>query len=274
VSFHQGLRKDGSPVEVKESDPMRALGPPDANDSFWLERSFSLGYNGFIVLELSNNVYDEPGNDFTVVETSISNPRYSSYPERAEVFVSKNASQWISLGLTGSQAQCNEYLDHSFDLAGKTNWFRYIKIVDKTDRHAKALSPISCTPTSVSVFDDYTDGFDLDAITCGQSTTFARLGTDETDAISGSGIYILSPNPAESQVTLNLSLDQSIAIPSDGNAEVNIRDVSGSEIYTRKHTVDEKGTITVEIADFRSGMYILNVRTGLHASRYYKFIKR
>lgn len=274
VSFHQGLRKNGTAIDAKESDPMQALGPPDANDSFWLERSFSLGYSGFIVLELSNNVYDEPGNDFTVVETSTSNPRYSSYPERAEVFVSKNASQWISLGLTGSQAQCNEYLDHSFDLVGKTNWFRYIKIVDKTDRHAKALSPIACTPTLASVFNDYTDGFDLDAITCGQSTTFARLGTEEEDAIPGNGIYILSPNPAEDRVTLDLSQDQSILLPPDGRVQINIRDARGAMVYNHIHTLEGNRTTTLEVTDFQSGMYILNVRAGAHTSRFYKFIKR
>lgn len=276
VSYHQGLRKDGTAVDAKESDPMQALGLPDANDGFWFARSFSLGYNGFIILELSNIVYDEPGNDLTVIETSDFNPHYYSYPERAEVFVSKNGYQWVSLGLTGSPAQCNEFLDHSFDLAGKTDWCRYIKVVDKTDRHAKALSSLTCTPTNVSVFGDYTDGFDLDAITCGQSTTFARLGTDEgeADAISGKGVYILSPNPAEDQVTLDLSRDQSIAIPPDGRTEINIRDVSGSDIYTRIHAVDENGTITLKIADFQSGMYILQIRTAARTSRFYKFIKR
>jgi hypothetical protein len=274
VSYHQGLRKDGTAINAKESDPTQALGLPDANDGLWYPRSFTLGYSGFIILELSNNVYDQPGNDLTVIETSENNPHYYSYPERAEVFVSKNGTQWISLGLTGSASQCNEFLDHAFDLAGKTDWCRYIKVVDKTDRHAKALSSLTCTPTNVSVFGNYTDGFDLDAITCGQSTTFARLGTDEENAISDQNIYILSPNPAEDQVTLDLSRDRSIAIPSDGRVQINILDVSGSDIYTNTHVLTENGTITLEIADFQSGMYILNVRTGIHAARFYKFIKR
>jgi hypothetical protein len=274
VSYHQGLRKDGTAVGAKESDPMQALGPPDANDSFWSARSFSLGYNGFIVLELSNHVYDGPGDDLTVVETSETNPHYYSYPERAEVFVSKNGTQWISLGLTGSPAQCNEFMYHSFDLAGKTDWCRYIKIVDKTDRHAKALSSLSCTPTNVPVFASYTDGFDLDAITCGQAATFARLSSDEENAISDNGIYILSPNPAEHYVTLDLSLDQSIPLPPDGQVEINVRDARGTTVYNRIHALEGNSTISLEVADFQSGMYILHVRSGVHTSRFYKFIRR
>lgn len=274
ITAHVGLQKDGRSAYFFENDPMAARGEPDANDaSDALGKYFTLGYNGFIVLQLSSIVSNQAGNDLTVYEYSEGNPTFGAYPERAEVFVSKDGTNWISLGLT-SPANCHGTLDHSFDLAGKTDWCRYIKIVDKTDRHARILDPVTCAPTSALAFDGTSNGFDLDAITCGQSTTFARLATDEEDAITGNGVYILSPNPAENQVTLDLSRDESIAIPPDGRLEVNIRNVTGSDIYTRIHAVEENGTITLEIADFQSGMYILHVRTAARTSRFYKFIKR
>lgn len=274
IKYTVGLQKNGQSAYFFENDPKATRGEPDANDApDALGKYFTLGYNGFIVLQLSSIVTDQAGNDLTVYEYSGGNPTFGVYPERAEIFVSKDGVSWISLGLT-SPASCQGTLDHSFDLAGKTDWCRYIKVVDKTDRHARVLDPTTCAPTSALAFDGASNGFDLDAITCGQSTTFARLGTDETEAISGKGVYILSPNPADDQVTLDLSRDQSIAIPPDGRAEINIRDVRGSDIYTRTLTVDERGSITLKIADFQSGMYILNVRTGIHTSHFYKFIKR
>ncbi len=274
IKYTVGLQKDGRSAYFFENDPKATRGEPDANDSpDALGKYFTLGYNGFIVLQLSSIVSDQPGNDLTVYEYSEGNPTFGQYPERAEVFVSKDGSNWISLGLT-SPPNCQGTLDHSFDLAGKTDWCRYVKVVDKTDRHARVLNPVTCAPTSALAFDGGSNGFDLDAITCGQAATFARLSSDEENAISDNGIYILSPNPAEHHVTLDLSLDQSIPLPPDGEVEINVRDARGAKVYNRIHALEGNSTITLEVADFQSGMYILNVRSGVHTSRFYKFIRR
>ncbi|HEY9044949.1 MAG TPA: putative Ig domain-containing protein [Ohtaekwangia sp.] len=268
VSYHQGLGKDGNPViRPENSDANAALGEPDAND--YIDdnpaRSFILGYNGFIVLELSSRLYDQAGLDLKIVETSYSNPHYSSNPERAEVFVSKNGTQWISLGYTGSPQNCNEFLDHSFDLAGKTDWCRYVKIVDKTDRNAKILTPLTCQPTGIAAFNYYSDGFDLDAVTCAQGATFARQEAVETTSQS---TYILYPNPAKDWLTIDLSREK---FARDKSIEVYIRDVSGTALYQKTHTLNAS-TTQCDVSLFRSGMYIVHVR-GVSGAGYYKFVK-
>jgi hypothetical protein len=216
VSYHQGFQKNEQAIPTQFSDPLKALGEPDASDSpSDPPRHFSLGYNGFIVVELSSNLNDQPGNDLTIHEMSFGDPSFSSHPERAEVFVSQNGTQWISLGLTGSAQDCNAPLDKSFDLAGKITWCRYVKVVDKTDRHAKILTPITCTPTNTFAFDAFTNGFDVDAITCGSyisSLASARIASEESFT-SVTAVRILYPNPVNDWVTIDLSQEKELTVP-------------------------------------------------------------
>ncbi|SKC57180.1 putative Ig domain-containing protein [Ohtaekwangia koreensis] len=268
-----GLQKDGGSIYFFENEPTTTLGEPDANDApDALGKYLTLGYNGFVVLQLSSIVTDEPGNDLTVYEYSEGNPTFAVYPERAEVFVSKDGSSWVSLGLT-SPATCQGTLDHSFDLAGKINWCRYIKVVDKTDRHAKVRDAVTCAPTSALAFDGNSDGFDLDAVTCAQGATFARRGAFEEEASINNEAYILSPNPAQDVLTIDLS-KETIAIPADGRVEINIRDISGNPVYKKVHTLDTNRATQCELSGLHPGMYILNLRSENNTSGFFKFIKR
>ncbi len=276
VSYHQGFQKNGQAIPTQFSDPIQALGEPDASDSPSAPpRHFSLGYNGFIVVELSSNLTDQPGNDLTIHEMSLGDPSFSSHPERAEVFVSQNGTQWISLGLTGSAQDCNAPLDKSFDLAGKISWCRYIKIVDKTDRHARILTPITCTPTSTFAFDGFTNGFDVDAMTCGSYTSTlasARIAAAESFT-SGVTERILYPNPVNDWITINLSQEKELTLPENRQIQVEIRDMSGRSVYTQLHTLDPDLTTRCNMIDFQSGLFVLHVRTQ-HGSRFYKLIKQ
>ncbi|HEY9007857.1 MAG TPA: putative Ig domain-containing protein [Ohtaekwangia sp.] len=263
VSFHQGLRVDGGEVFEDNSDVTTTLGEPGV--AVGLHTAFSLGLNGFVVLELSSRVYDQPGLDLLVTESSFET-HFASNPERAEVFVSKNGTQWISLGYTGSPQNCSEHQSHAFDLSGKTDWCRYVKVVDKTDRHAKVLIPLSCQPTSVPAFTNYDDGFDLDAVTCAQGTTFARQEAPETTA---SHAYILYPNPAKDWLMVDFSNEK---LADDKQVEISIRDLSGRDLYKQIHTL-EGGTTRCEVTSFKTGMYILHARGANGASGYYKFMK-
>jgi hypothetical protein len=163
-------------------------------------------------------------------------------------------------------------LDHSFDLSGKIDWCRYVRVLDKTDRHAKVLDPVTCEVTSAWAFDENSDGFDLDAITCAQDSGDPVLGIPEGDVTSNN--YILYPNPAHHWLSVDLSKDQSIAIPADGRIEVNISDISGNGVYKTVQTLQSDGVVTLEVSDLRAGMYILNVRTGIYSSGFYKFMKQ
>lgn len=276
VSYHQGFQKNGQAVPMQFSDPLQALGEPDASDSpSDPPRHFSLGYNGFIVLELSSNLFDEPGNDLIIHEMSFGDPSFSSHPERAEVFVSQNGTQWISLGLTGSAQNCNAPLDKAFDLAGKITWCRYVKVVDKTDRHARVLTPITCEPTNIFAFDGFTNGFDVDAITCGSYTSplaSARIASEET-AASRTNEHVLYPNPVNDWVTIDLSQERDFVLPENKQMQVDIRDTSGRSVYTQLHTLDPDLKTKCNLIDFQSGLFVLHVRTP-QGGRFYKLIKQ
>lgn len=128
------------PVLAKRSDPNRALGVPQNNNS---ANFVSLGRHGFIDLGFGGKaIYDKPGNDLRIVETSTKwfSKICKLSPEYAEVFATQNGRNWVSLGKV-----CQ---DGDFDLA--TGGLRYaiaLRIVDHTER--------------VDL-----DGFDLDGIGC------------------------------------------------------------------------------------------------------------
>ncbi|HEY9044950.1 MAG TPA: putative Ig domain-containing protein [Ohtaekwangia sp.] len=275
ISYHQGLQKDGFAIPAIYSDATQALGEPDANDTPSPQpKYFSLGYSGFIVLQLSSNLSDQAGNDLIVHETSYGDPSFSSHPERAEVFASQNGSQWVSLGFTGSSQYCNEPIDHAFDLSGKIAWCRYIKIVDKTDRHAKILSPVSCLPTNTNAFNETSNGFDVDAVTCGSYTEgyAARVATAEASAIFSGNANAIYPNPVTDRLTVSLSEDDKFILPDDRQIRLDIRDVSGRMVYQQLHTLDAGWKTQCDVSSFPTGVFILRARTH-DTVRYYKFIK-
>ena len=215
---------------------------------------------------MSSIISDEPGNDLIVFEYSANNPTFAQNPERAEVQISKDGVNWISLGLT-SPTTCQGTLDHAFDISGKLPWFRYVKVIDKTDRNARILNG-ACAPTSLFAFDGLSDGFDLDAVTCGQGTTFARqeVLAEEIQTTNNSPIY---PNPVKDWLTIDLSNEK---FATDDQVEIHIRDISGNALYKRIHTL-QSGSTEIEVSDFRTGIYILHVRSSDGSSGFYKFLK-
>ncbi len=268
VSLHQGLTKNGYTVDIDASRTVWPLGTPDTGDESWNPvRYYSLGYNGFIVLRMSSNIYNEPGDDFIVHEYSYGEPTFAKNPERAEVQISQNGTTWVSLGLT-TPASCQGTLDHAFDIAGKLPWFRYVKVIDKTDRNARILNG-ACSPTAIFAFDGLSDGFDLDAITCANGSAIARKEVQEEES-SGTSASVLYPNPVKDWLTIDLSQEK---VADDKQVELLVNDLSGNSLYRNIHSIEPNGTTQLKVSDLRSGMYILHVRTSAGASGFYKFIK-
>jgi hypothetical protein len=121
--FTQGLRKNGSPVPAERSNPMSIMGKPENNNTV---NFVALGFGGTIVLELGYVVFDKPGNDIQIVETSFGNPSCNSYPEKASVEVSLDKSNWVTLGATLCQ---DGKIDFGF--AG-INAVKYLRVSDRT----------------------------------------------------------------------------------------------------------------------------------------------
>lgn len=278
--YHQGLQKDANHIPWVFSNPANALGEPDANDTpGGGSQAFSLGYSGFIILQLNGNIADQPGNDIIVYEHSANNPSFYEYPERAEVFGSMNGRDWISLGQTSPSEECSQKLDTEFDLAGKMTACRFIKILDITNRHDRIRNSINCSPTAAFAFDNASNGFDLDAVTCVQSSgnlnsaarTKNHLTTRSTEETTPPQ-SVLSPNPTSGPLIIDLSGDQAFATQEGEKIELSIIDLNGVLLYRQQHQLDEQWHTTCNVHELSSGVFVARISTGF-VTRYYKFVK-
>ncbi len=151
IATSQGLTNLGNPVAPIRSNPAAALGTPDGDA---LGTFYALGLGGSIELGFDGVLYDEPGADFQIFETTwLVNgqlPTPSNYPERIEVFVAYKGGAYISVGTA--------FLDSSFDIAvSGLSYIDRIKIVDITDAGFFGEAEV--------------DGYDVDAVhalTCGE----------------------------------------------------------------------------------------------------------
>ena len=136
-AYNPGTRSDGSALTDDRNDPTKALGEAQNNDT---KNFVALGFGGSLILEFDGVVINQDGNDLKVFETSYGNPTCEQYTEKVKVLVSKDAEEWIELGIT-----CQ---DGEFDL-GNLEWIKYVKLVDVTN------------PDDFSAV---VDGFDVDAV--------------------------------------------------------------------------------------------------------------
>lgn len=112
--------KVGNPEPIKGFGPKRVLGIPDyeTNDD---KNYCTLGYGGKLVVKFTDNVlYDIKGPDLFILEIG-------GDIEPVETYISKNGKDWISVGRTGGGFSAIDIVDY----VGKTDVFRYVKVVDK-----------------------------------------------------------------------------------------------------------------------------------------------
>ena len=228
--FNQGLRKDGSPVLAERSDPEKALGEAEDDDTV---NFVSLGFGGSLVLHFDNYILDGTGPDIHVVETSFGNPTGSSYPEKVEVLASQNGSTWVSLG---TQTRSEIVNDNDFDLDGQLPWAKYLKLVDKTD------------PAS---FAGDTDGYDIDGVQalhsapseCSINNTAHISGLTfdqqvvEADGNTATSINEFACEPEEENVTIiahKIVCDLEAELPNWGDGGENI-DANTAQDWVDSH---------------------------------------
>ncbi|MDA8596842.1 CalY family protein [Candidatus Pacebacteria bacterium] len=164
VSSEQGVRNDGSAINVTRTDPLQVLGAPESTgaefDSPVVTGSFfSLGFNpdqnvnfegGKIVIEFVDNfLIDGPGNDLRMWEVTGG----SSYPvEELMIEVSQDNATWFPVASSLDR-------DAEADLANSgLAWARYVRLTDVSDRTS---------------FEATADAYDLDAfsaLTCADRT--------------------------------------------------------------------------------------------------------
>ncbi|MCA9361846.1 SipW-dependent-type signal peptide-containing protein [Candidatus Kaiserbacteria bacterium] len=169
VSEEQGVRWNGTAINLDRTDPNQVLGAPESNgdeyDSPVVAGSFfSLGFNpdqnvnfdgGKIVIEFVDNfLIDGPGNDLRMWEVT-GGSASSPYPlEKLKIEVSQDNSTWF-------EVESSVDRDAEADLANSgLAWARYVRLTDVSDRDDFTTRPDA-------------DGYDLDAfsaLTCADRT--------------------------------------------------------------------------------------------------------
>lgn len=162
IDYDQGVRKDGTNINLDRTDPTKALGAPQSAGNPFdspvpTGEFFSLGFDegtdgtgaegGWIVVGFEDNVIvDGPGNDLRIWEVTGGN----SYPvEKVKIEVSQDGSTWFPVVSSVDR-------DAEADLADSgLAWAKYVRITDVSNR---------------AEFEDAADGYDLDAfsaLNCG-----------------------------------------------------------------------------------------------------------
>ncbi|TVR80870.1 MAG: T9SS C-terminal target domain-containing protein [Chitinophagaceae bacterium] len=165
VSYNQGLKKNGNPVDADRSDHLSVLGSPDAQTgtSADLGNFYSLGFGGEIVVGFNQEIANGPGPDIRIWETTWGYDNCNDYPEVARVYAAlDNNFNWVFLDTV-----C---LGGDVDL-GPLPYAKYIRIVDISDPDDFSQNPSGL------------DGFDVDAIEC-LNGPFSGFKVDICDALS------------------------------------------------------------------------------------------
>jgi hypothetical protein len=239
VDFQQALRKNGTPVPANRSDSSQALGAPDNLDYL---NFVSLGFGGSITLKLDYVLFDLPGDDLEIIETSYGTSwgMCNQYPEKAVILLSKDNVNWVELDTI-----CR---DADVDINGRIDWALYVKIVD--------VSPNG-------KFGADGDGFDVDGIINLHCAAGISHKASNTSSITPERVSLnVYPNPFVNDLNVNYR-----PIESDEVVSVKIYNIMGQPVYT--HTFNRGSDVTVEkqlaLKDLTSGVYFLTVQSESHS---------
>ncbi|UII19281.1 T9SS type A sorting domain-containing protein [Fulvivirga ligni] len=234
ASFNQGKRANGWPVSYIRSDPNKALGLPLEN---YYYNFVSLGFGGEIVLELDNYMYDLEGDEFRVYESSFGPLELPCfiYPEKAEVFVSENGIDFVSVGTTCQNGD--------FDMAGSgLERAKYIKVKDATKK---------------SMFFGLADGYDLDGIYNLHQAANARTITDHQNYVpneDGDVEVNVYPNPFSAELNIDVSSIESQEV------EMTVTDITGRQVIARDIKIDAgNSSLKLNLEELPKGVYILRL---------------
>ena len=151
----QGKTKAFGNIVPIRSDPTKATGVPQNNDAF---NFYSLGFGGDICLKFDFAVFDGPGGELKVVETTFGNGACGLYKEFAEISVSFDGFVWNILG-----TYCQDF-NGSIDITPANSGIQYVRIKDVSNRADFTAS--------------VADGYDLDGIIATSSFTGTPICPD------------------------------------------------------------------------------------------------
>ena len=270
--FLQGTMKGSSNLPaLNRRNPLKATLMPQMSDVSAAPNFVSLGFDksstaeieGRITLKFDYTVFDVPGPDLFVYETTFNDGPLrtcDNYPEIAEFYGSNDN---VTFTLLSADPSSNEPVslpagrlcrDGSLDfvnmpLSGGVRTIRFLRIIDKSTR-------------SSSRFPGAADGYDVDGVIAypcqlASGGKFAEMGQnnvpDEDGSVFFFGIY---PNPATETITLNIetaSVDQ--------NYVINIFDMTGRKVQSESLNAASNTEVNhnMGIQGLPAGVYTISV---------------
>jgi hypothetical protein len=177
ITYTQGLRKNGTPINLARTNPLNALGVPQGTEVI---NFVSLGFGGQLILKFDFVVFNKEGDDIKITETSYSNPLCPNYPEKALIEVSMDGNYWTLIG---------EVCMDSYIEMGYVKHFQYMRITDR--------SPFSQFTSSA-------DGYDVDGVmSLHYCNNQSRVEFDDVITANDDIDVSLSPNPFNDEVMIN-----------------------------------------------------------------------
>ena len=230
VSYTPGNRKNGTAVPSPRNNANNALGMPQSNNTV---NFVALGFGGTLVAKFDYVVFNQPGNDLQVTETSFGNPSCTNYPEKARVSLSLDNQNWVEFGEI-----CQ---DGAIDM-GTMPYAQYIRIQD-------------ATPMSSNKFNGAADGYDVDAVVVlnnGCGTSSARLSQlDNTTTPDEALIISAFPNPMEDYTIVTFE-----GLESDSDFNFQIMDASGRLVRNENIRVSVNNpTYMFDASELARGIY-------------------
>jgi hypothetical protein len=268
----QGLNEIGNVITPFRSVASRMHGLPlnpfnihanDATTSPANNNFYSLGKNGSVILTLPYTLFDGPGADLQVFETSFNDKASrtcGNYPEKAKVEGSCDGRTYFDLTILPADAGNGEVAgtniicrDGKLDFNGNA-YVNYIRITDVTFNGGGNFPGVG-------------DGFDVDAVLGLQNCSAAPRLAESADQDNGMDVFedaiIIEtfPNPVSDVLTI------SALTATNDQVSIRITDMLGRNLYNEMLSNPEAAfTRTIDMSIFSTGVYTVTVESASGSS--------
>ncbi len=245
----QGKAKNFTNIMGLRSDPSKALGLPQNNNTF---NFYSLGFGGDVCLKFDYAIFDGPGGELKVVETTFGNNTCNQYRERAEIAVSYDGVNWNVLG-----EYCQDY-NGTIDITAANSGIQYVRVRDVSNR-ADFSSALA-------------DGYDVDAIvvTNVSSGQCPSIGNNTRVAVSEPVLFdqTLVPDDMEplqilgNPVTDQLNIRFTLAVK---EATISVYNHTGQKVLSEMvmGNVWDLKEMKLDASVLPAGVYFLSLNGGI-----------
>lgn len=210
------------------------MGTPERVDKI---NFVSFGYGGVLILGFSCVIFDKPGYDIEIVETSFGPQTCACYLERTRIDGSLDLVNWLTIG--------EVCLDGFLDLDGKC-FIQYLRITDISN-------PDNFSNSNTS------DGYDVDGIVVTQPgcfTTPARFTAPETSSTIATSDVKVYPNPFSDIVTLDFTNGVT-----DSRINLTVLNYMGQQIINEQLNVATKTAFRqiIDLGSYPKVIFIIQV---------------